>query len=69
MKNSGFRKTMENVRNYKKVKLVTSREKYAKYGIKPNFKGGYSFWTVLFAVEREKLRSRGITQLSLERQN
>lgn len=56
MKNRIFGKAMENIRNYKKMKIVTSREKYGKYGIRPNFKDGYSFSTELFAVEREKPR-------------
>ena len=35
MKNRIFGKAVENIRNYKKMKLVTSREKYDKYGIRP----------------------------------
>lgn len=37
MNNSVFRKTMENIRQYKEIKLVTNRQKYVKYVIKPNF--------------------------------
>ena len=35
---SGFGKTMENTRNHKDMELVKSREKHAKYLMKPNFK-------------------------------
>ena len=41
MNNSVFGKTMENSRNHKDMKLVISREKYAKYVMKPNFKDGH----------------------------
>ena len=43
MNNSVFGKTMENIRNHKEMKLVTSRDKYKKYVIKPNFKMGTHF--------------------------
>ena len=54
MNNSVFRKTMENIRNHKDVKLVTSQDKYAKYVMKPNFKDGFPFSKELFAVEMGK---------------
>ena len=54
MNNSVFGKTMENIRNDKDMKLVTSQEKYAKYVMKSNFKDGYPFSKELFAVEMEK---------------
>ena len=41
--NSVFGKTMENIRNHKDKKLVTSDEKYQKYVMKPNFKDGHPF--------------------------
>ena len=53
--NSVYGKTMENVRNHKDMKLVTSKEKYAKYVLKPNFKDGHSFSINFFAVEMEKI--------------
>ena len=43
MNNSVFGKTMENIRNHKDMKLVTSQEKYAKCVMRPNFKDGYPF--------------------------
>ena len=51
MNNSVFGKTMENNRNHKDMKLVTSNKKYLKYVLKPNFKGGHPFSKHLFAVE------------------
>ena len=54
MNNSFFGKTMENIRNHKDMKLVTSDKKYLKYVMKPNFKGGHPFSKHLFAVEMGK---------------
>ena len=54
MNNSVFGKTMENIRNHKDMKLVTSDKKYLKYVMKPNFKGGHPFSKHLFAVEMGK---------------
>ena len=54
MNTSAFGKTMENISNHKDMKLVTSREKYAKYVMKPNFKDGHSFSKELFAMEMRK---------------
>ena len=51
MNNSVFGKTMENIRNYKDIKLVTNRNKYGSYVMKPNFKDGYPFPKDLFAAE------------------
>ena len=44
---------MDTIRNHKDMKLVTSREKYAKQVMKPNFKDGYPFSKELLAVEME----------------
>ena len=52
--NSVFGKTMENIRNHKDMKLVTSDKKYLKYVMKPNFKDGHPFSKHLFAVEMGK---------------
>ena len=54
MNNSVFGKTMENIRNHKDMKLVTSDKKYLKYVMKPNFKDGHPFSKHLFAVEMGK---------------
>ena len=54
MNNSVFGKTMENIRNHKDMKLVTSERKYRKYVMKPNFKDGHLFSKHLFAVEMGK---------------
>ena len=54
MSNSVFGKTMENIRNHKDMKLVTSDKKYLKYVMKPNFKDGHPFSKCLFAVEMGK---------------
>ena len=54
MNNSVFGKTMENIRNHKDMKLVTSDKKYLKYVMKPNFKDGHPFSKYLFAVEMGK---------------
>ena len=48
--NSILGKSMQNIRNHKDMKLVTSQKKYAKYVIKPNFEDGYLFSKELFAV-------------------
>ena len=40
MNNCAFEKTIDNIRNHKDMKLVTSQEKYVKYVMKPNFKEG-----------------------------
>ena len=54
MKNSVFGKTMENIRNHKDMKLVTSDKTYLKYVMKPNFKDGHPSSKQLFVVEMEK---------------
>ena len=41
MSNSLFGKTMENIRNHKDMKLVTSGKKYLNYVMKPNFQDGH----------------------------
>ena len=58
MNNSVFGKTMENIRNHKDMKLVTSEKKYLKYVMKPNFKDGHPFSQHLFAVEMGKREIR-----------
>ena len=73
MNNSVFGKTMENIRNHKDMKLVTSEQKYLKYVMKPNFKDGHTFSKELFAVEMGKTeitRNKPVTsQCTLGRQH
>ena len=54
MNNSVFGKTMENIRDHKDMKLVTSDKKYQKYVMKPNFKDGHPFSKHLFAAKMGK---------------
>ena len=54
MNNSVFEKMMENIRNHKDMKLVTSDKKYLKYVMKPNFEDSHPFSKPLFAVEMGK---------------
>ena len=56
MNNSGFGKTMENIRNRKDMKLVTSEKEYQKYVMKPSFKNGYPFFKDLFAADMGKAK-------------
>ena len=55
MNNSVFGKTMENIRNHKDMKLVTTEQKHQKYVMKPKFKDGYPFSKELFSVEMGKI--------------
>ena len=55
MNNSVFGKTMENIRNHKDMKLMTSKQKYQKYIMKLNFKDGHPFSKYLFAKEMGKI--------------
>ena len=65
--NSVFGKTMENIRNHKDMKLVTSDKKYLKYGMKPNFKDGHPFSKHLLAAEMGKTKIK-VNQYNLDRQ-
>ena len=56
MNNSMFGNTMENIRNHKHMKLVTSDKKYLKYIMKSNIKDGHPFSKHLFAVEMGKTK-------------
>ena len=54
LSNSAFGKAMENITNQTDMKLVKSREKYAKYVMKPNFKDRHPFSKKLVVVEMGK---------------
>ena len=47
---------MENIRKHRSIKLVTSREVYLKAVLKPNFKSGTLFGTILMGYEMEKIK-------------
>ena len=55
MNNSVFSKTMENIRKYKDVKLVTNREVFLKTIMKPNFKSAICFGENLMGCEMGKI--------------
>ena len=56
MNNSGFGKTMENIRKHKNIKLVTNREAYLKAVMKPNFKSRVLFGKTLMGCEMGKIK-------------
>ena len=56
MNNSVFRKTIENIRKHRNIKLVTNREAYLKAIIKPNFKSGVLFGENLMGCEMGKIK-------------
>ena len=58
LNNSISGKAMENNRNDKDMKLVTSQEKYVKYVMKPNFNGRYPFLKELLAAEMVKTETK-----------
>ena len=64
MNSSVLRKTMENIRNHKDMKLVTSDKKYLKYVMKPNFKDGHPFSKHLFAMNKAVYLGQAILDLS-----
>ena len=58
MNNSGFGKTMENIRNHKDMKLVTSKQKFEKYVMKSNFENGRLFPNIYLPRKWETPRLR-----------
>ena len=56
MNNSVFGKTMENIRKYRNIKLVTNQEAYLKLVMKPNFKSGVRFGENLMGCEMGKIK-------------
>ena len=66
MDNRVFLNTIENSRIHKEIKLVTSREKYAKYVIRPNFKDGYPFLKDLLEMRKTEIKMKKLVYLGLE---
>ena len=56
MNNSVFRKTMENIRKHRNIKLVMTEEKYLRTVMKPNFKSGVLFGENLMGCEMGKIK-------------
>ena len=52
--NKFFGNTIEIIRNHRDMKLVASEEKYVKYVMKPNLKGGFPFSRELFPAQMTK---------------
>ena len=56
MNNSVFRKTMENIKRHRDIKLVNNKEDYLKQVMKPNFKGGVLMGEILMSCEMGKVK-------------
>ena len=56
MNNAVFRKTMENIRKHRNIKLVMSRESYLCTVMKPNFKSGVFFGENLMGCEMGRIK-------------
>ena len=56
MNNSTFRKTMENIRKHRNIKLVMNRELYLKTMMKPNFMSGVLFGEDLMGCKMGKIK-------------
>ena len=54
--NSVFGKTLENVRNHRDIKLVTTNEKRRKYVSEPNIMSPKSFSENVMAIEMRKIK-------------
>ena len=56
MNSSVFRKTMENIRKHRNIKVVTNREAYLKLVMKLNFKSGVQFGENIMGCEMGKIK-------------
>ena len=58
MNNSAFAKTMENVRNHRDIKLVTSDKRRKRLVSEPNYHSHKKFSEHLMAIEIKKDKSK-----------
>ena len=58
MNNSIFGKTMENVRNHRDIKLVTSEKRRKRLVSEPNYHSCKKFSDHLMAIEMKKNKSK-----------
>ena len=65
MNNSAFGKTMENVRNYRDIKLVTSDKRRKRLVLEPNYHSHTKFSDHLMATEMTKTKVKMIKPLYL----
>ena len=65
MNNSVFGRTMENVRNYRDIKLVTSDKRRKRLVSEPNYHSLKDFSKHLMAIELKKTRVKMIKPLYL----
>ena len=65
MNNSVFGKTMENVRNHKDIKLVTSDKRRKRLVSEPNYHSHKNFSNHLMGIEMKKTRVKTTKPLYL----
>ena len=65
MNNSLFGKTMENVRNHRDIKLVTSDKRRKRLVSEPNYHSHKNFSEYLMAIEMKKRRVKMIKPIYL----
>ena len=58
MNNSVFRKAMENVRNHRDIKLITSEKRRKLLASEPNYHSSKRFSNHLMAIEMKKTRAK-----------
>ena len=56
MNNSVFEKTLENIRNHRDIKLVTTNAQRRKYVSEPNYMASKCFSKDLMAIEMRKIK-------------
>ena len=65
MNNSAFGKTVENVRNHRDIKLITSDKKRKRLVSEPNYHSHKKFSEHLLAIEMKKTRVKMIKPIYL----